>query len=95
MINEDGRDCPHCGNWKYWSQYHKNESGVMGHTSWCKMCNNKTQREAYHGRRAQSVADQVARIGEMEKERRFGALLALLEKLPQVKAREVFRRVEF
>jgi hypothetical protein len=55
----------------------------------------KSNQAGYHQRKAKGVAGHVERINLMVKSQRFNALLALAEKLPRDRVREVFRGVCF
>lgn len=34
----DGKRCPACGEWKTWTEYHRNRSTNTGYQSYCKVC---------------------------------------------------------
>jgi 5-methylcytosine-specific restriction endonuclease McrA len=38
--NTDGRKCPKCGEWKHWTEYHRNRSRETGYQDICKPCFN-------------------------------------------------------
>jgi len=48
MLLIDGmKICTYCGEWKYPSEFHKNNQHKDGLASHCKDCRNKKQRDKY------------------------------------------------
>ena len=44
-IDEEGRECSKCGEYKLWAEYHKNKAKKHGHQSACKICHNAYARD--------------------------------------------------
>jgi len=44
-IDEEGRECSRCGEYKPWAEYHKNKAKKNGHQSACKVCHNNYSRD--------------------------------------------------
>ena len=44
-IDEEGRECSKCGEYKAWAEYHKNKAKKNGHQSACKVCLSNYSRE--------------------------------------------------
>jgi len=42
---EKSKKCPHCGETKPLSEFHKNRSKPDGHTSWCGICHSESERK--------------------------------------------------
>lgn len=38
VINDEGRQCSRCGEFKTWDKFNKNKHGTRGHQSWCSEC---------------------------------------------------------
>jgi len=44
LINETGRECSECGQFKLWPEFHKRKDLSTGHASHCKTCRKKRTR---------------------------------------------------
>lgn len=50
LINEVGRECSECGQFKPWSEFHKRNNLTTGHAAHCKICRRRrTRRDMENG----------------------------------------------
>lgn len=66
VINEQGRECTRCGEFKLWSLFYKSYKGCKGHQSSCKECHSLSTKKRL------SAPDRVLLFNNIEKKFKFG-----------------------
>lgn len=70
----DGKRCPTCGEWKAWTEYHRNRSTKSGYQSYCKACfliRNEVSRQRYIEKRREQARNHMRETYVEKREERL------------------------